>query len=365
MPLLVLMLALSACRKPTGVSADCAFDAGMIIPAPVYTYDLVPNGPFPGDRSNNSRILTVVLDNSGNVTGLESDESADSAWVRYLGPSLSGYRFTPPPTAPFKLAAIARYSKGREQFSFSFPVDSTCRAVDQDLVNMTLHLNGFEPAGIRSFPKYSCDLGPDNPNRSRRFILFRLALDSAGRCSEASLVSTDYPAFVGQLTSAVLYAEFEPARFEGRAIESHPYLLVSFYPSNRRPMLPFNDSTEALMSFHERRALTILNDTSGIIIKPIPRIVPYDTLSVMGHSAFHKYSLTLPLHIDSMGTVVLTNWKGIPKLDRNTIKEILTSMKFFPALDVEGRPREYEGLVTLEFLGNRRVKLMYHWLQVG
>lgn len=356
-------LAFFACRKPVEVIQTCSFEAAMVIPAPLNAPTFEPDGPFPGSRAATSKLLTVMLDETGVPESVLATAIEDSSWARYLENWLLAHRFGAPPAAPFKLVLRANYV--RRDFNLQFPVDSVCRATDQDLIDLTLRSNDYQPARIAFFPSYYCDLGPQNPDPSRHYLLFQLDLDSAGLCREARLVSGNYPAFVGQLTSALLYAQFEPARFRGQAVESSPFLRVVFYPFNRYPTQPVDDSTRAGLTFHERQALRILNDTSGVICKPIPTMVPYDSVSVVGRSGVRTQRLTLSIRIDTAGNVAVSDWRGLSEINREGVRRITRSLKFFPAFDVRGRPVTFEDIITLDFAGTRRVKIIYHWLELG
>ena len=362
----LLVLALSICIGIKTAARPSYFELAPAYPSASGEPELVMGSNLPYFRFE--RLVTVVLDidNEGRVTSVAAEESSDSAFAGYARAWIKSMRFEP---ATFKAKEVSSHLPVFLQFrprvrlpDIHFPVDSTGAIVDADLYFETFALNDIRVPQLEEFPRYFCDLKVTDSSVVFKYVLAKVGLDESGRVIDVEKVSSNYPAFSRQVMSAILWARFSPAVVQGSPAPAECFVLVSFFPRINYPTRVWRrsdlDSLGPLAKFRIR----LLPDTVGLMSKPLPARMSGDEFTLAGkHTAFRD-TVSAALSVDTTGRATLRRLTKTAEKIQQVVYELGARLRFFPALDYQGRPHRFSGLVSFIFQGSPKIRIVYHWL---
>jgi hypothetical protein len=314
--------------------------------------------------------VTAILkvDSKGLVTHASAPDSAHAKLFSYVEEFLKRLIFTPLTIDGKKgegaVPVRVVFQPGMGYVDLELANDSTGAIADPILYDSMAALNGYAAPRIEKFPSYNCGLSYRDKFAVPPFILFKVASDTSGNITDAKLVKSTMPALTSQLQSAVRWAKLVPAKSDTLPLQSNPYLAVFFFPGINYPTRSFVvESSVQGASILEKSQLRLLPDTSKYLFLPIPKNPPYDSMYLRKTKAPSGLeSLIASIQIDSSGNTSIHFPPRLSPSALTELKDITSSLKFYPALNFSGRPVPFYGTIRLEFTDSTLVRIWYEWL---
>jgi len=362
----MLVLALSICIGIKTAARPSHFELAPAYPSASGTPELVMESNLPYFRFE--RLVTVVLDidNEGRVTNVAAESPPDSAFAKYAQAWIKSIKFEP---ATFKGKEIPSHLPVTLQFrprvrlpDISFPIDSTGVIADADLYFKTFALNDIRVPQLEEFPRCFCDLKVTDSSIVFKYVLVKVGLDESGRVTDVENVSSNYPAFTRQVMSAILWARFSPAVVQGSTVPAECFVLVSFFPQINYPTRVWQRSDLDSLGPLARFRIRLLPDTVGLMSKPLPAKMPGDEFTLASKLAFYRDTVSAALSVDTTGRVSLRRFTKGGEAMQQAVYELGARLRFFPALDYQGSPHRFSGLVSFILQGSPKIRIVYHWL---
>ncbi len=360
----LLALMLSTCVSAKSTARPSHFGLALTYPDDVPQFFAESNVPY----YRLERLVTIILDidENGNNTGVMSESSSDSAFVTYTQAWFETIKFEPAMFGGKKVSSrlpVILQFRPRVRFpDIFFPVDSTGAVIDADLYFKAFGLNDIRLPRIEEFPRYFCDLKWSDTSLIFKYALTKLALDESGRVTDIQEVSSTFPAFTSQIMSAILWADFSPAVVLGTPVPAECFVLISFFPQISYPAPVWRRSDIDSLPPLERFRVRLLPDTVGLLSKPLPSKVPGDEFALAGKHTALRDTVSAVVRIDTTGHASLGRTSKARKGTGKAVHQVAAQLRFFPALDYQGHPHSFSGLVSFIFQASSKIRIVYHWL---
>lgn len=326
----------------------------------------VGEGNTPALHQETIIALELEIDANGKVSNISMDTSAHERLAKYIDPFLRQLKFNPALFQEQKVSSRLPIEvllwPGKQWPVFTFPMDTLGQVNNRRLYDRCLELNDITQPRVTRFESYYATPNMDTALVSYRFVLFAVDLDSTGAVLDRRILISTYPVYDEQVLTAILWGEFAPASVKGRTIPSTLYLMVSFfgavaYPS---PIWPPNpDSISNPLEFFRIRSFT---DQSGLMALPMPVRLYSDLYPLGPERVFRHNTVSVQVRIDTLGRCRFGSTDRTFKELLGVLRKTVNKIKFFPALDFNGRPQNYSGLVYLEFTDKTTVRVRCSWL---
>jgi hypothetical protein len=115
----------------------------------------------------------------------------------------------------------------------------------------------------------------------------------------------------------------------------------------------------------ERYRVRLLPDTVGLMTKPLPAWPGGEEFTFTGFNRFFRDTVGVQVRIDTSGNIRIRRMSGGNKQLRTSIRKAVSHLKFFPALDYQGQPQPYSGLISFISQGSVKIRIVCHWLHSG
>ena len=362
----ILALALSICIGIKTAARPSHFELAPAYPSASGEPELVMKSNLPYFRFERLVALILDIDREGRVTSVAAEGSSDSAFARYARAWIKSMRFEP---ATFEAKEVPSHLPVTLQFrprvrlpDIHFPIDSTGVIDDADLYFKTFALNDIRVPQLEEFPRYFCDLKVRDTSVVFKYVLARVSLDELGGVSNVEKVSSNYPAFTRQVMSAILWARFSPAVVQGSPVPAECFVLVSFFPQINYPTRVWQRSDLDSLGPLSRFRIRLLPDTVGLMSKPLPARMSGDEFTLAGKYATFRDTVSAALSVDTTGRATLRRLTKAGEKMQQAVYKLGERLRFFPALDYQGRPHRFSGLVSFIFQGSPKIRIVYHWL---
>ena len=362
----MLVLALSICIGIKTAARPSHFELAPAYPSASGEPELVMGSNLPYFRFE--RLVAVILDidKEGRVTSVAAESSSDSAFAGYAQTWIKSIRFEPATLKgkeiPSHLPVILQFRPRVRLPDIHFPIDSVGAIVDTDLYFKTFALNDIRVPQLEEFPRYFCDLKVTDSSIVFKYVLVKVGLDESGRVTDVENVSSNYPAFSRQVMSAILWARFSPAVVQGSLVPAECFVLVSFFPQINYPTRVWQRSDLDSLGLLSRFRVRLLPDTVGLMSKPLPAKMSGHEFTLAGKHAFYRDTVSAALSVDTTGRVSLRRFTKAGETMQQAVYKLGERLRFFPALDYQGRPHRFSGLVSFIFQGSPKIRIVYHWL---
>ena len=364
LPFLILLL--SVCIGIKTAARPSHFELAPAYPSASGRPKLVMESNLPYYRIE--RLVAVILDidKEGRVASVAEESSSDSAFAVYAQAWIKSIRFEPATfrgkEVPSHLPVILQFRPRVRLPDIHFPIDSASAVVDADLYFKTFALNDIRVPQLEEFPRYFCDLKVTDSSVVFKYVLVKVGLDESGRVTDVENVSSNYPAFTRQVMSAILWARFSPAVVQGSPVPAECFVLVSFFPQINYPTRVWQRSDLDSLGPLARFRIRLLPDTVGLMSKPLLAKMSGDEFTLAGKHAFYRDTVRAVLSVNTTGRVSLRRFTKAGEVMRQAVNELSARLRFFPALDYQGRPHRFSGLVSFIFQGSPKIRIVYHWL---
>jgi len=361
-----LILPLSVCIGIKTAAGPSHFEFAPAYPSASGRPKLVMESNLPYYRIEQLVAVILDIDKEGRVTSVAAESSSDSAFAGYAQAWMKSIKFEPATfkgkEIPSHLPVILQFRPRVRLPDIHFPIDSVGAIIDADLYFKTFALNDIRVPQLEEFPRYFCDLKVTDSSIVFKYVLARVALDESGRVTDVEKVSSNYPAFTRQVMSAILWARFSPAVVQGSPVPAECFVLVSFFPQINYPTRVWQRSDLDSLGPLSRFRIRLLPDTVGLMSKPLPAKMPGDEFTLAGKHAFYRDTVSVALSVDTTGRISLRRFTKGGEAMQQAVYKLGARLRFFPALDYQGHPHRFSGLVSFIFQGSPKIRIVYHWL---
>ncbi|MDH3889811.1 MAG: hypothetical protein OEV49_01905 [candidate division Zixibacteria bacterium] len=358
----ILSIAASAAGQSERISL---YDFAAAYPQSMPTF--VGDGNAPMLQRETIVAIDLQIDADGVVSNVLTAPTAHARLAKYIDPYLKQIKFAPAKLNDQEVSSTLPVEvllwPGDRWPIFTFPVDSLGHLNNRRLYDHCLEQNDITQPRVTRFGSYYATPNVDTTAGSYRYVLFAIDLDATGAVLERRIVRSTYPVFDEQVLTAILWSEFAPASVKGRSIPSSLYLLVSFfgpeaYPT---PVWPPNpDSTSNPLEFLRLRSFA---DQSGLMSLPLPQRLPSYIYPLGADPVLHRDTVSARVQIDTLGQCRFMGSEQTNSEIRSVLGRIVPKIKFFPALDFQGRAQNYSGRAVFEFTGEANVRVHCAWLR--
>jgi hypothetical protein len=331
---------------------------------------LLPGGKISPSENPVEDQLLFFLSIKGLVDSVTFTPGSDSERTGGVANSLKALRFNParlknkaiPFVLPARLISGRRFRQPRATLYMPYNPGSGIK--DRPLLERALELNGFALPGVNLFPSYFCHFTANQSNAKYPFAIFKITLDSSGHPRNFSELLSTNKSFSRTVATAILYASFRPAAYNGKPVPSILFLIFRFFDRIEYPTTswPPSDSAGADYPLEYARIDPCLY-LDSIINPPLPLNTPggeftFDLESMANDtiSAFVK--------IDTLGNIAAMIFDApdfYPPVGDG--KKILRKLRFFPGRNIRDSLLFYDGKVTLAFDGSRNIRIWTDWLR--
>jgi len=311
--------------------------------------------------------VRLHISRKGKVDSVEAVRTVDQRYATYYDKYLKAFEFEAAEFDGKKVASLLPVSlrvrtSGRYP-GIVFPVDFDGRVVEQRRFNRTLQLAGFELPEIEEFPSFHAAVSLYDSLVSAPFTVIEVALDSSGEVTGSDIVFDTYSDFGQQLENAVRWSRFSPIRHDGVPIAGRAFLVVSYFPEISYPTQPYERSRLDSMVFLRRYQFTLLPDTMGLARPPIPARLTGDQWLPGRAGRITALPMTVFIRIDTAGSARVIVTDKIGQSSSKSIIDFIGAVRFYPAVTLEGVPRQFEGIVKLSHGNRGSVRIDYDWLK--
>ena len=170
---------------------------------------------------------------------------------------------------------------------------------------------------------------------------------------------SSYPEFTDQLISAVMYAEFAPARINNQAVSSTAYLVISFFNLVNYPTKIWDKQLLDSMSILNKNRIQLFPDKIGLINKPLPKAVPGDIINARAFPVNVFIPIEVRLIVDSTAKVIPSVTGNVSEFIKTRVRSYLSKKKFYPAIDFTGNPVKHKGKIELHPNNESTIRILY------
>ncbi len=310
-------------------------------------------------------VLFLDVDNKGKIKSLNSVSDKDSQVWNYFEKYFSDCKFEPALLDEKKVSSIVpvkiTINPRIQNPDFYFPIDLSLQIKDPALYYMTYQYNNITMPSVKYFPKYFCNIDWNDSLDIYPLILLQLELDKAGEVINVKEILSTYSNYTMTLMSASLWSEFIPAIVNDSEIASSPFLLVSLFPQLFYPTQKYFIENFDSLSLHNKLRVKLIPDSISILQKPIPRSIEANSISISNIPLWLNDTLSLHITVDTTGRTMVNRAGKTNKDTYRILKDVFSRVEFYPAIDFDGNPLEYSGMVRLIIKGSEKVRIEYLW----
>lgn len=336
-------------------------------PYPQSTPSFVGAGSAPLLQQVSSIEIVLEIDAGGAVANVSMETSAHERMALYIGTYIEQLQFVPALFQEQKVASRLPIEvvlwPGERRPIFSFPLDSLGQLINRRLYESCLELNDITPPRVKRFESYYAVPNMDTSAGVYRYVLFAIDLDSSGAVLERSILVSTYPVFDEQVKTAILWSEFAPAVAKGRSIPSTLYLMVSFFGATAYPTPLWPPDPDSVSNQLEFLRLREFADRSGLMALPQAQRLPSNIFPLGPDYPVRLDKFSARVRIDTLGRCQLLDFEKTHKEIGRALRQVVPKIKFFPALDFNGRPQTYTGRALFEFTSEANVRVDWTWLR--
>jgi len=333
----------------------------LAVPVGAPVMDSTINLPYQVNRLYVDLLLRV--DTGGKVSEVIEAEPADSNYVKYYRDYLKTMRFRPgtfekkpvEQTLPVRL----RFKAHQRLPELTFPVDREARIQDRDFYFAALGRNGVTVPRIESFPSYNYKFKRTlSDSLIYPYFLVKLNLDETGRPTKIEKLTAASPPYTDQIMIVINWGRYAPLEIRGKPAASECFLLITHLPQANYPACVYT-AGDSTLSLRDRVRVRLLPDTVGLMSPPLPRNIIDNKIVCASIDVFGNGEATVLVAIDTLGKARMV--RLMPPILKKKVLAALPDLKFYPALDFQGRRQPYKGYLRLSFNATKTVSVDMTW----
>lgn len=313
--------------------------------------------------------IEFYLSPAGSVDSFSYSPLEKNIYVEKISTSLSSIEFYPAKinnvAVPFILPAELVFQPmfGSPYVELRLPYHEPECYLVKPLIEKTLELNEITPPRISRFPSYYCFFEDERQIEDYPYALFKVDLDSSGALTDYEQLFSTRSDFSTKVSTALLYADFQPAMLRGREFPATLFVIVRFFDVVDYPtsLWPPAESSNPHLPFDYLRVETELF-LDSIINPPIPVNIPRGEFKNPSVIPFAD-SLEVFVEIDTLGKIVSASHPDyLFTRFMNATEELVKDLRFTPAKDISGKKVNFEGILRLTFTNSKIIRIVGGWL---
>ncbi len=318
--------------------------------------------------------LQFFLSEKGCIDSLKynfEDKSGLSGLIDGVIASLKNIDFSPgkylskniPTILPARLEFVTKRYKPRAELKL--PYDFKSKISDRRLIDKTLKINNFGPASVTKIPSYFCRFDRNVSYDDYPYAVFRVGLDSSGQVEDIETIFSNHKHYSEMFSSILLYADYQPAKFEEQKIASNVFVTVRFFQKLSYPAEIWPPSYEKEFDFsYEYHRISFLPYLDSIVNPPFPKNLVTGGINYEKDINFND-TLQVALLIDKRGKVIGPKFMTpSSQMSEKICKSVLKKLRYLPARDKNGNKIDFNGQLTLIFKNNsNNIRIISNWLK--
>jgi hypothetical protein len=310
--------------------------------------------------------LIISVDISGDVTEIQPVRSEDTAFADYYERRMMAARFEPGiidgKISAFRIPVKLRFRPYAKPPHFLYPVGRRREISNSWLYFQCLELNGLSLSAINSFPSYTSSVSFIDSLNQPPFVLAEIDLDSAGRPTRINVRHASSYVDMDQIVSAMNWAEYSPASRMGVPVSSKELIAIFLFSEISYPTRTLLRSDLDSVDIRDRLRVQFVQPGIGFMLPPVPRNTRNGYFTPGGNHDLRRTRISARVFIDTLGqtSFLSTDRKG--RWIGKNCRAVLEHLRFYPALDFEGNPQRFSGLVFVDFTDSKTVRIQCEWL---
>jgi len=310
--------------------------------------------------------LIISVDTAGDVAEIQPVRSDDTAFADYYNQRLASARFEPGiidgKVSSFRIPVKLRFRPYAKPPHFIYPVGRRREISNSWLYLQCLELNGVSMGAIKSFPSYASSVSFNDSLHQAPFVLAEIDLDSAGRPTRIDVCHAPIYVDIDQIVSAMNWAEYSPASRRGVPVSSEELIAIFLFSEISYPNRPLLTSNLDSVDNRDRLRVQFVQPGIGFMLPPVPRNTRNGYFTPGGNHDLRRTRVSAMVFIDTLGqtSFLSTDRKG--RWIGGNCRTVLEHLRFYPALDFEGNPEPFSGLVFVDFTDSKTVRIQCEWL---
>jgi hypothetical protein len=265
----------------------------------------------------------------------------------------------------FILPATLIYGSGnsRQSVTIQFPY---CRYNDSrsaELINESFSINNMKPPRLTKFPSYFFPFKEKESITHYPFAIFRADIDSAGKLFCHEDICNTFPGFADIISRVIMYADFEPAQYEGSAIPSSLYVIIRFFDRLKYPVPDWPPDVTGVIDFpFDFVRIDPVLYLDSLINPPYPKNIIRGLLKNNLPVSLLD-TIRIKINIDTSGKVSKVIFMtATDKEIKNKIEKTVKKIQFTAARDINDNLLEYSGIIQITHENNKYLRILFPWL---
>ncbi len=366
-----LSLLLLVCMQLTGIGLlaeeikERPTVGGIILPIPIKSISIVSENRLLS-FADSLVPLMLELNRYGKVRYTVALNPEDSLFARVAMDNFSGEQFYPGMIGNnarrMKFAAVMIVRAGKTKHRLKFGIDADSLIRNYSIFEATLRANNLSSVKLENFPSYFCNYKISDSLPVTHYLLTKVEFDKKGRPLKIEKINSSGSQFEQELSSAINWAKYSPAKKRGIAQKGTSYVLVTLFPEVTYPAKVRTDSTLAESYYFEKYRIQLFGSRPELILPPIPKNLNYNNISIVNYPAPDSGRVSLLVIIDTLGQTNLLSSGRIGHTDRYAVKSVVSRVRFYPAKNFDGLLVSFRGILDLETNGSTYVRILPRWL---
>ncbi len=222
-------------------------------------------------------------------------------------------------------------------------------------------LNKVELPKVMTFPSYFSIVNQSDSTGRYPYIVEKLSMNE-GKVTNIQNEFSSNDQFLTQIESAILYSDIKQPKIKGKEIAADIYLMVSFFPQLSYPVAPYDAGVNDSSNLMHKYRIKIINKKSKLLSEPIPKRVPSNRYGRQLFDSFFMEAINVYIHIDTSGHASVMRVGTSNKKLSNSIRKLVTKLKFFPAIDQNDNLVDFQGYLRVEPYNETDVRISYLWM---
>jgi len=314
--------------------------------------------------------LHFFLTDNGDIDSIACFPENKKNYYERIESSLKNIKFYPAlykrEPIPFIIPIDIEFfvANGKPTVELYLPYDDYSCTKRKNMLDSALELNGFTVPGLIKFPSYFCYFRDPTLTAEYPYAIFEIELDGDGNLIDHNEKFSNFEAFSRLLINAIMYARFQPEKYNDQKLDSKLYLIVRFFENLNYPVVlwpPEKDNPHAKIPFDYIRLESSLY-LDSIVHPPIPTNAPFGIFRVPERTPVNDTAY-VNLLIDSSGNVEKYEYNDyLPDPLGKIVGDVIPKLKFTPARDLSGRKVRFEGDLYLIFNSSKKIRIVADWL---
>jgi hypothetical protein len=313
--------------------------------------------------------LLFYLSSKGKVDSFVYSPENRPYLIDSISNSFKGMQFYPAryngEAIPFILPAEITFKKKytyKEKLIPVFPYREPDCVRNRKLIERCLELNGFELPGVKKFPSYYFAIGSVEEDFDYPYLVYKLRLDSAGTLLNFDKIMSVGSDYSNTFNNLLLYADFKPALYYGKGVDSEFYLVFRIFNTVQYPTLEWHQQDINSGYPFEIVRIEPMLYLDSVINPPLPINAPDKKFRYDKVIPFRD-TLEMEISINKSGEVrwAKSNSKAYDYI-KNDFLKIVRKLKFLPARDINNSRVDFRDRMTLVFLNSKEIEIDADWL---